>query len=167
MRSRRFRFVMALSGLVAAFGANSPAQAQGAAWYPLKLARELDDAILMLRTNEDEIGTWVIRTRGDAAQMLAHDAFLIREAAHWLVRVTIGALRRTFNRLEVSSRGMFALVDRGSCFAGTLFELALAADRAYMLDAAGGPAIVLSAANATASRAPASTTNWRARLTPV
>src|SRR5437762_7442248 len=111
------------------------AQAQGAAWYPLKLARELDDAILMLRTNEDEIGTWVIRTRGDAAQMLAHDAFLARETGHWLVRATIGALRRTFNRLEVSSRGMFALVDRGSCFAGTLFELALAADRAYMLAA--------------------------------
>ena len=123
------------------------AQAQGAAWYPLKLASKLDDTILMLRTNEDEIGTWVIRTRGDAQQMLAHDAFLAREAGHWFVRVTIGALRRTFNRLEVSSRGMFALVDRGSCFAGTLFELALAADRAYMLDAAGGPAIVLSAAN--------------------
>ena len=123
------------------------AQAQGAAWYPLKLARELDDAILMLRTNEGEIGTWVIRTRGDAAQMLAHDAFLAREAGHWLGRVTIGALRRTFNRLEVSSRGMFALVDRGSCFAGTLFELAQAADRAYMLEAEGGPAIVLSAAN--------------------
>ena len=123
------------------------AQAQGAAWYPLKLARELDDAILMLRTNEGEIGTWVIRTCGETAQMLAHDAFLAREAGHWLVRATIGALRRTFNRLEVSSRGMFALVDRGSCFAGTLFELALAADRAYMLDAEGGPSIVLSAAN--------------------
>ena len=66
------------------------AQAQGAAWYPLKLARELDDAILMLRTNEGEIGTWVIRTRGDAAQMLAHDAFLARETGHWLVRATIG-----------------------------------------------------------------------------
>jgi benzoyl-CoA-dihydrodiol lyase len=123
------------------------AQAQGAAWYPLKLARELDDAILMLRTNEGEIGTWVIRTRGDAEQMLAHDAFLARETGHWLVRATIGALRRTLNRLEVSSRGMFALVDRGSSFAGTLFELALAADRAYMLDAEDGPAIALSEAN--------------------
>ena len=125
----------------------SAAQAQGAAWYPLKLARELDDAILMLRTNEGEIGTWVIRTRGDAAQMLAHDAFLARETGHWLVRGTIGALRRTFNRLEVSSRGMFALVDRGSCFAGTLFELALAADRAYMLAAEDGPTVALSEAN--------------------
>ena len=123
------------------------AQAQGAAWYPLKLARELDDAILMLRTNEGEIGTWVIRTRGDAKRMLAHDSFLARETGHWLVRATIGALRRTLNRLEVSSRGMFALLDRGSCFAGTLFELSLAADRAYMLDAGDGPALALSAAN--------------------
>jgi len=123
------------------------AQALGAAWYPLVLARELDDAILLLRTNEIEIGTWVLRTRGDAQTMLAHDAFLVREAGHWFVRATIGALRRTLNRLEVSSRGLFALLDRGSCFAGTLFELSLAADRAYMLDADAGPAITLSEAN--------------------
>jgi len=119
----------------------------GAEWYPLKLARELDDAILMLRSNELTIGTWVVRTRGEAAPMLAHDAFLARERDHWLVRRTIGWLRRTLNRLEVSSRGLFALVDAKSCFAGTLFELALAADRIYMLDTEGGPAITLSEAN--------------------
>jgi benzoyl-CoA-dihydrodiol lyase len=101
----------------------------------------------MLRTNELDIGTWVIRTRGKAAPMLAHDAFLARERDHWLVRRTIGWLRRTLNRLEVSSRGLFALVDAQSCFAGTLFELALAADRTYMLDAEGGPSITLSGAN--------------------
>src|SRR5271170_78214 len=123
------------------------AQALGAAWYPLRLARELGDAILMLRTNESDIGTWILRTRGDAQRMLAHDALLCREAGHWFVRATIGALRRTLNRLEVSSRGMFALIDRDSCFAGTLFELVLAADRAYMLDVADGPTVVLSEAN--------------------
>jgi len=119
----------------------------GAEWYPLKLARELDDAILMLRSNELAVGTWVIRTRGEAARMLSHDALLARERDHWLARRTIGWLRRTLNRLEVSSRGLFALVDSKSCFAGTLFELALAADRIYMLDTEGGPAITLSEAN--------------------
>ncbi len=123
------------------------AQALGAAWYPLVLARELGDAILMLRTNESQIGTWILRTRGAADYLLAHDALLCRDAEHWFVRATIGALRRTFNRLEVSSRGMFALIDGESCFAGTLFELALAADRAYMLDVAPGPTIRLSPAN--------------------
>jgi benzoyl-CoA-dihydrodiol lyase len=119
----------------------------GAEWYPLKLARELDNAILTLRTNELEVGTWVIRTRGEAARMLAHDSFLALERDHWFVRRSIGWLRRAFNRLEVSSRGLFALVDAGSCFAGTLFELALAADRIYMLNADRGPAISLSEAN--------------------
>ncbi|HEX7273582.1 MAG TPA: 2,3-epoxybenzoyl-CoA dihydrolase [Casimicrobiaceae bacterium] len=123
------------------------ALALGAAWYPLKLARELDDAILMLRTNELEIGTWVLRTRGEPELILAHDAFLAREREHWFVRRTIGWLRRALTRLEVSARSLFALVDREGCFAGTLFELALAADRSYMLDAQHGPAIVLSEAN--------------------
>ena len=123
------------------------AHALGADWYPLKLARELGDAILTLRTNETEIGTWLLRTRGDMQRMLAHDAFLVREIDHWLVRATVGALRRTLNRLETSARGMFALVDHDSCFAGTLFELALAADRAYMRDVDGGPTIALSEAN--------------------
>jgi benzoyl-CoA-dihydrodiol lyase len=123
------------------------AQAQGAQYYALKLARELDDAILMLRANELEIGTWLIGTRGDASLMLAHDAFLAREREHWFVRRTVGWLRRALNRLEVSSRCLFALIDEGSCFAGTLLELALAADRAYMLDVANGPTIALSEAN--------------------
>jgi benzoyl-CoA-dihydrodiol lyase len=125
----------------------SAAMKLGSDWYPLKLAREIDDAILMLRSNELEIGTWVIRTRGEAGRMLAHDAFLARERDQWLVRRTIGWLRRALNRLEVSSRGLFALVEAESCFGGTLFELALAADRIYMLDADGGPAISLSEAN--------------------
>jgi benzoyl-CoA-dihydrodiol lyase len=123
------------------------AQAQGAQCYALKLARDLDDAVLLLRANELEIGTWVLRTRGDIGAMLAWDAFLAREREHWFVRRTIGWLRRTLNRLEVSSRGLIALIDAGSCFGGTLFELALAADRAYMLDAEGGPSIALSGAN--------------------
>jgi len=125
------------------------ALALGSAWYPLKLARELDDAILMLRTNELEIGTWVLRTRGEPELILAHDVLLSREREHWFVRRTIGWLRRALTRLEVSARSLFALVDRETCFAGTLFELALAADRSYMLDAPRGPEIVLSEANFT------------------
>ena len=123
------------------------ALALGAAWHPLRLARELDDAILRLRTNESEIGTWVLHARGDPALQLANDDFLARSQGDWFVRATIGALRRTLNRLEVSSRGMYAVIDRESCFAGTLYELALAADRIYMLDADDGPAMALSDAN--------------------
>jgi benzoyl-CoA-dihydrodiol lyase len=104
----------------------------GAAWWPLRVARELDDAILRLRTNELEIGTWLLRTEGDAAAVLACDATLETHGAHWFVRETIGMLRRTLARLDVSSRTLFALIERGSCFAGTLLELALAADRSYM-----------------------------------
>jgi benzoyl-CoA-dihydrodiol lyase len=108
--------------------------ARGAAWWPLAMARELDDAILMLRTNELDIGTWILRTEGDAASVLAVDDTLDRQAGDWFVRETVGMLRRTLARLDVSSRTLIALVERGSCFAGTLFELALAADRTYMLD---------------------------------
>jgi benzoyl-CoA-dihydrodiol lyase len=107
--------------------------AQGDLWWPLAMARELDDAILMLRTNELSIGTWVLRTEGDPAHVLAADAALARHAAHWFVRETTGMLRRTLARLDVSSRTLFALIEAGSCFAGTLLELALAADRSYML----------------------------------
>ena len=124
--------------------------AQGAAWWPLRMARELDDAILLLRTNHLDIGTWLIETRGDADAVLAVDASLQHFRGHWFVREVIGMLRRTLARLEVSSRTLFALIDQGSCFAGTLFELALAADRSYMLAAVEGdnaPAIVLSAMN--------------------
>jgi len=125
--------------------------ARGAQWWPLQVGRELDDAILMLRTNELDIGTWVLETSGDADAVLAVDATLARLREHWLVRETIGLLRRALARLEVSSRTLVALVDSGSCFAGTLLELALAADRTYMLDlpddADNAPRIALSEQN--------------------
>ncbi len=105
----------------------------GAAWWPLQFARELDDAILQLRTNHLELGTWLLRTRGDAAGVLLADSMLATHAADWFVREITGMLRRTLARLEVSSRTIFALIEPGSCFAGTLLELALAADRSYML----------------------------------
>ena len=96
-------------------------------------ARELDDAILSMRTNELDIGTWILKTEGDAAAVLASDATLVKHKDHWLVRETIGLIRRTFSRIDVSSRSLFALIEPGSCFAGTFLELALAADRSYML----------------------------------
>ncbi|HRD95723.1 MAG TPA: 2,3-epoxybenzoyl-CoA dihydrolase [Rubrivivax sp.] len=108
-------------------------EAAGSHWYPLQLARELEDAILSMRTNELEIGTWLIKTAGDDKAVLQMDETLARHAGHWLVRETIGLLRRTFSRLDVSSRSLFALIEPGSCFAGTLLELALACDRSYML----------------------------------
>jgi benzoyl-CoA-dihydrodiol lyase len=111
--------------------------ALGDAWWPLAMARQLDDALLLLRTNEPELGLLLLRTAGDPAAVLAVDRVLAARREHWLVRETIGLLRRTLARLEVSSRSMFALIDRGSAFAGTLFELALAADRSYMLATVG------------------------------
>ena len=108
-------------------------EAAGAAWYALAMARELEDAILSMRTNELDIGTWLIKTEGDAAAVLALDGVLMAHQDHWFVRETIGLLRRTFNRLDVSSRSLFALVDEGTCFAGTFLELALACDRIYHL----------------------------------
>ncbi|NMK48576.1 2,3-epoxybenzoyl-CoA dihydrolase [Achromobacter sp. Bel] len=108
--------------------------AAGAAWWPLQMARELDDAILSMRTNELDIGTWILKTEGDAEAVLAADAALQRHAGHWFVRETAGMLRRTLARLDVTSRSLFALIEPGSCFVGTLLELALAADRSYMLD---------------------------------
>jgi benzoyl-CoA-dihydrodiol lyase len=120
--------------------------AQGAQWWPLAMARELDDAILMLRANHREIGTLLVKTRGDIAALLASDEAMLANRQHWFVRETIGLLRRTLQRLDVSSRSLFAVVDQGSCFAGSLFELALAADRSYML--ADGPRIALTAFNA-------------------
>jgi benzoyl-CoA-dihydrodiol lyase len=110
--------------------------AAGVSWWPLAMARELDDAILMLRTNETELGLILFKTEGDCAAVLANDALMMKHRGDWLVRETIGMLRRTFARLDVSSRSMFAVVESASCFAGTLFELALAADRSYMLAAA-------------------------------
>jgi len=125
--------------------------AAGANWWPLKFARELDDAILQLRTNELEIGTWVIKTRGDAQRVLQMDQVLEQHKSQWLVRETLGLLRRSLARLDVTSRSLIALVDEGSCFAGTFYELALACDRIYMLDLPdapdAAPALRLSAAN--------------------
>jgi benzoyl-CoA-dihydrodiol lyase len=108
-------------------------EAAGAAWYPLALARELEDAILNMRTNELDIGIWLIKTEGDAAAVQAMDATLLAHRSHWLVRETIGLLRRTFSRLDVSSRSLFALIEPGSCFVGSFLELALACDRSYQL----------------------------------
>ena len=108
-------------------------EALGADWFPLVLARELEDAILMMRTNELDIGVWLIKTEGDAAAVLAMDAVLLANQKHWLVRETIGLLRRTLSRLDLSSRSLFALIEPGSCFAGTYLELALACDRSYQL----------------------------------
>jgi benzoyl-CoA-dihydrodiol lyase len=108
-------------------------EAAGVNWWPLRMARELDDAILHLRTNELEVGTWILKTAGDARTVLSIDATLAAHAGHWLVRETVGLMRRTFARLDVSSRSLFAFIEEGSCFAGSLLELALAADRIYML----------------------------------
>jgi len=123
----------------------------GSNWYPLQMARELEDAILHLRTNELDIGTWLLKTEGAAADVLAMDATLQANASHWFVRETVGLLRRTLARLDVSSRSMFALIERDSCFAGTLLEIALAADRSYMLalpdEPDTAPKIALSAMN--------------------
>lgn len=105
----------------------------GAAWWPLAMGRELDDAILHLRTNELDVGTWILRTEGDARAVLAADQSLMAHKDHWLVQQTLGLLRRTFARLDVSSRSLFALIEPGSCFAGVLAELVFCADRAYML----------------------------------
>jgi benzoyl-CoA-dihydrodiol lyase len=132
-------------------GAPDAIEQAGAFWWPLRFARELDDAILNLRTNELEIGTWVIKTRGDANRIMQMDNVLDLHKGHWLVRETLGLLRRTLARLDVTSRSLIALVDEGSCFAGTFYELALACDRVYMLDLPdspdAAPALRLSPAN--------------------
>jgi len=125
--------------------------AAGAGWWPLALARQLDDAILSMRSNEPEIGLWLLGTEGDALAVLEADALLLAHREHWFVRETIGWLRRALSRLDVSSRTLFALIEPGSCFAGSLLELALACDRTYMLalpdDAARAPKIVVGEAN--------------------
>jgi len=100
---------------------------QGMDWWPLAMARELDDAILMLRTNHEEVGLWLLKTQGDA------DKVLLDNADNWFVTEVLGMMRRTFGRLDVTSRSMFAVIEEGSCFAGSLLELALCADRSYML----------------------------------
>src|SRR5689334_16183417 len=129
---------------VARFKVNGPSSAppadaaailaQGAGFWPLALARALDDAMMHLRLNETEIGTWVLQSQGNAELVEAYDALLAKEQANWLVREIVLYWKRTLKRLDVSSRSLIALVEPGSCFAGTLLELALAADRSYMLD---------------------------------
>jgi benzoyl-CoA-dihydrodiol lyase len=153
--------------------------AEASNWWPLAMARELDDAILNLRTREPEIGLWLLKATGDARQVLAVDQSLAAHVEHWLVRETVGLLRRTLARLDVTSRSMFALLEPDSCFAGTLLELALVADRSYALrDEAGRGAIQLSAQNfgaypmvngqtrlaARCYQDPAQLAAWRARL---
>ena len=111
----------------------------GASWWPLQMARELDDAILMLRTNELELGLWLFKTKGNAGAVLEIDRQLIEHRSDWFVREVVGMLRRTLARLDVSSRSMYAVIEENSCFVGTLFELALAADRSYMLNLPDNP----------------------------
>jgi benzoyl-CoA-dihydrodiol lyase len=106
---------------------------QGAEFWTLAVTRELDDLILDLRTNELELGTWVLRTQGDPAAVLAYDQFLAGHHDDWLASEIVLYLKRTLKRLDVTSRSLLALIEPGSCFAGSLLELALAADRSYML----------------------------------
>jgi benzoyl-CoA-dihydrodiol lyase len=120
---------------------------RSADWYPLRLARELDRAALDLRHNHLDIGLWVFKTRGSIESVLQLDELLRKNQGDWFVREVIGYLRRVLSRLDVSSRSMFALIDQGSCFGGTLMELVLAADRSYMLDVKDGPRIALSPLN--------------------
>ena len=121
---------------------------RSAEWYPLQLARELDDTILNLRHNHLDAGLWILKTKGSIQECLDLDAVLEKNFKDWFVIETLGYLRRTLSRLDVSSRSIFAVIEPGSCFAGTLFELALAADRSYMLDVEeNGPAIALSPLN--------------------
>ena len=107
--------------------------AEGDQWWPLAMARELDDAILMLRVNELELGLLLLKTTGSIDAVLESDRVMLEHQNDWLVRETIGMLRRTLARLDVSSRSLYAIIEPGSCFGGVLLELALAADRSYML----------------------------------
>jgi len=108
--------------------------AAGARWWPLQMSRELDDAILSLRINQLELGLWIFRTEGEWKNVLDVDSVLFSNRGNWFVREVIGMMRRTLGRVDVTSRSIYALVEPGSCFAGSLLELALAADRVYMLD---------------------------------
>jgi benzoyl-CoA-dihydrodiol lyase len=116
------------------------ALAAGANWWPLQMARELDDAILTLRASELDLGLWIIKTTGNPDAVLAIDEFLLNHQNNWFVREVLGMMRRTFARIDVTSRSIYAIAEPGSCFAGTLLELALAADRIYMRDTQEGEA---------------------------
>ena len=109
------------------------AEARSADFWPLAVTRELDDLILDLRTNETELGTWVFRTEGDPAAVLAYDEFLLANTSDWFANEVLHYLKRTLRRLDVTSRSLIAVIEPGSCFAGSLLELALAADRSFQL----------------------------------
>ena len=127
------RATITLKGPADAPPASSDAiHAQGAGFYMLQLARELDDAILHLRLNELAIGTLVFKTEGDPAKVLAYDAVMNANKDHWLVREILNNWKRVLKRIDVTSRSLVALVEPGSCFAGTLAEIIFACDRAYM-----------------------------------
>jgi benzoyl-CoA-dihydrodiol lyase len=150
-RARRFATITVSAPTDAPPADGEAMRSLGADFWPLKLARDLDDAILMLRTNEPELGLWVFETAGDGAKVLAYDAAMAATTDHWFVNETLGMLRRTLSRLDVSSRSMYAIVKPGSAFAGTLAELLFAADRGYMLELLSnpeeGPQLLLGPAN--------------------
>jgi benzoyl-CoA-dihydrodiol lyase len=123
-------------------------RALGASWWPLAAFREFDEALLELRHNEEEIGLVLLRTEGDVAACLELDRVLDANAGDWLVDEVRGLIARTLRRLDLTARSLYALIEPGSCFAGTLFEIALAADRSYMLYDKDRPsAIAISSAN--------------------
>lgn len=126
-------------------------EAQSSNWYPFEMARELEDAILNMRTNELDIGIWLIKTKGSHEAVQAMDTTLINNKDHWFVNETIGLLRRTLSRFDVSSRSLFALIEEDTCFNGTFLELALTCDRIYHLalpdDADKAPKIMVGDVN--------------------
>src|SRR5688500_5635605 len=133
----------------------------GDTYWPLRAFRELDDALLRLRINEPLIGTVLVKTRGEIADVLQMDETLLAQQEHWLVREIVLLIKRTLKRMDLTSRSFFALIEPGSCFAGTLFELALASDRSYMLDDPDQPnSTALSGMNA----GPPPTSNGLTRL---
>jgi benzoyl-CoA-dihydrodiol lyase len=114
------------------------ATAAGSNWWPLQMARELDDAILTLRASELDLGLWIFKTTGNAEAVIATDNFLLTHQDNWFIREVLGMLRRTLARIDVTSRSLFAIIEPNSCFAGSLLELALASDRVYMQDTQEG-----------------------------
>ena len=126
-------------------------EAQSSNWYPFEMARELEDAILNMRTNELDIGIWLIKTKGSHEAVQAMDTTLMNNKDHWFVNETIGLLRRTLSRFDVSSRSLFALIEEDTCFNGTFLELALTCDRIYHLalpdDANKAPKIMVGEVN--------------------
>ena len=150
-RARRFATITVTAPAGAPPADAEAMRALGAGVWPVAAARELDDAILLLRTNEPELGLWVLETAGEGENVLAYDSAMAAAADDWFVNEVVGMWRRTLARLDVSSRSLYALVRPGSAFAGTLAELLFAADRGYMLELlsepARNPAIRLGAAN--------------------